>query len=476
MIDHSVVVLSGIIPGRIDNLLYALQHLQEEHFRLDHHRNMFTMLERYFNLAGDILPKQTLSDLLERQGVDAAKTLLYEELYTECFEHDVPDHAFRYSVDALQDLRAKQLTGETITASFEILERGLKVEGTELKGHSDARQFIYSELARIDKLNNAEASPEGDMRGEGNEILQDYADRKSGKIMPGIKTGISAIDYSTSGFQPGELCLICAYTGEGKSMLTTQTSWHAVVREQKNVFFATSETVRKQVKRRIYARHSREPQFGYPQGLNTTDIKNGTLTPEEEKIFAAVVEDFDKNPSYGKLYLAQVPRGATLGFMEARLSRQAQNFHIDLAVVDYLALLKPDRKRQSSREEYNDIIKDAKVLATSFNDGQGVPLISPWAMSQSAFKEALRTGEYQLANLAETSEAEKSSDCIIALLRQPDAPKEAKVQFLKLRDGEIPAPFTLELAYHCAYLGEKQTSSAVAALLDDSDDDLMALI
>lgn len=253
------------------------------------------------------------------------------------------------------------------------------------------------------------------------------------------------------------------------SMLTTQIAWDAAVTQGKNVFFSTSETIRPQVRRRLLARHSRLPQFGLPRGLNSADLKNGTLSPEEEEVFEQVVDDFTTNPTYGKIHLAQVPRGATLGFLEARLNRQQQNWNIDLVVIDYLALLKPDRHRQTSREEFNDVLKDAKVMATAHDGGRGVPIISPWAMSQTAYKEALRTGEYQLANLAETSEAEKSPDQIWAMLRLPDAPNEVKMQSLKNRDGDTPSSFVLATDYRAAFLGQKD-SSGMASLLDTGED------
>ena len=72
-------------------------------------------------------------------------------------------------------------------------------------------------------------------------------------------------------------------------MLATQTAWHAAFVQGRNVFFATSETVRAQVMRRMLARHSKLPQFEFPEGLDTTKIKNGTLT-------ASVLNVFDRDP------------------------------------------------------------------------------------------------------------------------------------------------------------------------------------
>lgn len=464
-VDHAKVVLAAIIPDRKDRLLTALQHLEPDHFRVDTQRVLFTVLERYYNMTNGIISKKLMSDLLKRQGTDTTKVLLYEELFDEILTLEVADDEFKYSIDALKDIRAEQLTGEVITTSMEILERGVEIDKQEFRGHKDSRDYLYSQLSIIDKLGNAEVAPEGDMMRERAEIMQEYADKVSGKTQAGIQTGIPSFDrVSSGGFNNGELILACAYTGEGKTQFCAQTAWDVVVNQNKNVFFATTETVRSQIRRRIVARHSRQSQFDLPGGINVKDIKNGTLKPHEIEILQAVTDDFYNNEMYGKLNIVQIPRGGTLGFVESRLNRWASMERVDLVIIDYLALLRAEMRRQSEREEFTMLIRDAKQLATSHDSGRGAPVISPWAMSQTAWKKALEVGAYGLASLSDTSEAEKSPDQLIAMLRRPEQPNEVRMQFLKTRDGDIPPQFVLEADYRNAYLGEKYESDVLGLL------------
>lgn len=456
-LDHAKIVLSGIIPNRKDHLLYAMQHLEGEHFKNEVQKGIFKMLDRYFDVAGDVLPKTVLADQLSRsKSLDTAKALLYEEAFTELENLSPADHEFRYAVDALKDARAEDLTGEAITTAFEILMRGAEVGRDRFEGHKEARQYAYSQFSVIDKLDNIEVAPEGDMRHEASEVLNEYMDRKEGKTGQGILTGIASLDKEAKGLGKGELAVVAAFTNAGKTQFCCQTAWHAAVMQGKNVFFATSETVRSTVRRRIIARHSRLSQFGLTKGLDSTDIKNGTLSPQEEVALKDVVYDLDSNPNYGKLYIAQIPRGATLSYLEARMNRQGALWPVDLALVDYLALLKSDRKRNSEREEMNEVIKDAKVYATSFNEGNGVPLISPWQIRRESYQDALRTGAYGLASLSDTAEIEKSADQIISLLRMPEQPGQVSLQFLKMRDGEVPHAITLETDFRNAFFGDKK--------------------
>ena len=93
------------------------------------------------------------------------------------------------------------------------------------------------------------------------------------------------------------------------------------------------------------------------------------------------------------------------------------------------------------------------LFATTFNDGIGVPVVSPWQVSRAAQLEAERVGYYTLASLAETAEATNSSDVVISMLAQDTTDRygTAKGQILKNRDGEKgdPVPLQVDFATSC---------------------------
>ena len=233
-----------------------------------------------------------------------------------------------------------------------------------------------------------------------------------------------------------------------------QLAWRTAVEQGQNVFFATTETVRHVVMCRIAARHSLHPKFEFPQGLDSILIERGKLSVPEEKIFTAVLQDLKNNDEYGKLHIAQVPRGATLSYVESRMRKHQQDWNIDLFLMDSLNLLKPDARRANEREEMNDILKDSKSLAVSFNDGAGVPIVSPWQMSRDKFSLATNVGFYELGSLSDTSEAEKSPDLIFSHLRFSDSPKRLKFQALKVRNAAIPPILDLDIDFRCSLLAE----------------------
>lgn len=468
MRSHAHTLLGGCLPDNIRRTARLTTELQPEHFT-EELKRVFQLLDRYFTITGAVFTKDDFTDLLHRAKLEEAKILLYEEIYLALEQIEPQEHEWLYALSAIKDAREEQLTGEAIADAMAILVDGKKVDKDFRSGHKDAREHLYGRLSSIDQISSS-AAPEGDIRHESTDIKADYAARKAGKVGVGIQTGIAPFDIATGGLQNGELIMIAAYTGQGKTNYCVQLAWHTMVMTGKNVYFATSETLRAQIRRKLIARHSRLPQFGLPSGLSSTKIKMGKLSPEEEQTFSTVVDDFTHNPRYGKLFVAQMPLGATPGYLQARLARAQQSWDIHLVIMDYIGLMQPLRFYSQKRDGKNDVIQDCKMIAATHADGRGVPFVTPWQMSQDAWKKAISSGFYVLASLADTSEAEKSADQIMAFLRFEDTPKELKAGYIKLRDSEIPPTLTLDIDYDTSFITARTTAGSINALIDDQDE------
>lgn len=440
--EHGEVVLAGILPHRKDNLEKALRRLTPEHFQDRKQANLFTMLEKYHDTVNSVLPRQYLDDLLKTK-VDESQYLLYMETFDQFANTEVPDSEFLWSIEQLRELAAERATGETIAEAMEILRKGKEVKpGLVLQGHEDARLRLLDGLSSIDRELHQSEAPEGLVQDEKLEIIEEYAQskhkREVGEVQ-GIGFGIENLDAKTGGMQRGDLVIVAASSSNGKSSVAVQSAWYAATHQKKNVIFFATETGRVQTRRKIIARHSKLPMFELSEGLNTRNIKEGSLTPKEEQKYLDVVHDLTSNPEYGKIYLAQVHRGASIASLEQKIQRISRNFEVDFVVMDYLALLEGTQRNQEDRSKYVNTLREAKMVANSVADGLGVPFLSPWQMSRDGRKSADTSGYYDMSNLSDTSEAEKIADLVISLYRSnEDAGRYAEVQFqiLKNRDGE----------------------------------------
>lgn len=460
--EHSKIVLAGILKNRRDLLDKAIQQLTPEHFPEIVHSRLYAMLVRYAeHTSGAVMPLKFLDDNL-RGRIDPGQAQLFLETYQLLHEMPSDDSEFAWSIQQLREVAAEKATGEAITEAMEILRRGKVIGAETLHGHDSARSRLLEAFQEIDRnLIRAEA-PEGDLRDEAAEMMADYVTRKHNLergIGQGIQFGIDALDRKLGGLQPGELALIAGYSSDGKSSLCVQLAWHAAVAQGKNVVFLTTETLRPQIRRKLLARHSKLPQFEIPEGLNTKDLKSGTLSEAEESSLQVVVDDLTKNPTYGRLYIAQVPRAAGIAAVEQRLHRIQRQFNIELVVMDYLALLVSERRRQTAREEYAAVLKEAKLLAVAFDNGRGVPFVSPWQVSRAAREAAENLGQYTSAATSETAEATNSSDVIISLLAPSDNTDryaDTMFQILKSRDGETANGIVVEVDYATSHFRSKR--------------------
>jgi replicative DNA helicase len=454
-LDHSKVVLGAILPDKPELLNKAMSQLTDIHFPDAQYRTLFLLMERYLETAGAVLTRDALMDILAARNIDAGRTALYAETYDSLVKAQYDVSEFRWSIEQLKELAAERQTAEAITSGMEILNRGSKgPKGEDLIGHNDARTHILTKFAEIDRELSMQESPEGDSRLEASDIFAEYNEIRR---TSGIKFGIKELDDKIGGLQNGELDLIVGYSSSGKTTLATiQLAWSAAIEQGKNVVILTSETLRPQVRRKLICRHSMLPMFELDHGINSRHLKagRGYLTPEEERAFPDVVNDYTSNPNYGKLVIVQVPRGATISTCEGKLMRYQREFQVDLAVIDYLALLKPDRRFSSRREELAATIQEGKQMATTFDDGRGIPVVSPWQTSRDSWKEAQQVGYYNSSALAETAEATSSSDVVITLLEPKENESryaDIKAQVVKNRDGEKSLGIDLTVDYATSF-------------------------
>lgn len=464
-VEHGKLILAGIIPGRPDRLEQALKHLSEDHFVDQTQKTLWRYLVKAYSITGAVFRLKNLDDLISKTG-QQSKYLLVRELMEECEEVTPASSDFIWSLRQIRVQMAERRTKEAIQEASKILiNPDEEVEGTP---NEQARSFLAGELADIERADKLAESPEGTLNEEATSMWKEYAERKklreSGNTSS-IRFGISELDKIIGGCQPGELVMTIAASGEGKSTLAVQMAWSAAVEQKKNVVFFSTETVREQIRRKLIARHSKHPKFELPNGINSRDLKDGTLSADDEEALKVVLKDFEENKDYGRIHIVQVPRSATVFTLESSLRRLQTMFDIDLVVMDYLALLTPEKKRGTMREELADILKEAKRLATTFNNGKGVPFISPWQVTRAAREEAEKVGRYTSRALSETAEATNSADMIVSLLaplENSDRRAELTMQVIKNRDGETADSLLVEVDYATGQFRSRQAVKPVA--------------
>lgn len=227
---------------------------------------------------------------------------------------------------------------------------------------------------------------------------------------------------------PSHLYITSDYLVTHNSQMLTNLAWNSM-RNGHNVIMFTTETTREEMEIRLLARHSRLSKFKLPGGLDSHQIMSGTLNEAHRTVFREVLDDF-KAGQPGNLIMVQMPANGYVDYVHAKANQYNRNTPIDLVLIDSINLLRSSRRYDSKREMLEDLLQGFKRFASSFDNGRGVAVVSPWQMSRPAWKEASEAGGiYTLASLADTSEAEKSQ------------PLDAKVLtpggFINMGDTEV---------------------------------------
>lgn len=463
-------VLAGIFPNNIENYTWARNRLSPEHFKDDVYLNFLWRLTCAIVDKHLVLPApQVVKDSISK-SMEPAAGLITLQKFVEACKTKVSISEFKYAVDSLLDEETNQKTGEALAIAFQIFDTGYEVGGKTYKGHEAVREYLLTEISIIDKTYAYAEMDEGSIASSVDELFQKYQQSKAAGTKDFIPSNIKVIDDAIGGASPGDLGLITAYTSMGKSMASVHWSYQAML-QGKNVYYATTETTRQQILNRLVARHSRDPKFGLPKGLDHKKIRLGTLSGEEEKAFYHVLKDFKDNKDYGKVFISQLAGRTTVSMLEQQMMKEQREWNIDLVAIDYLNLLKPSTKRSSSIEEGNDKLTEAKTLATSFN-GHGVAIISPWQINREGYEHALVSQEYQINHLAQTSEAEKTADWIVSMFQDQDRKNEVYFKMLKTRDSSFGPKEKVMVDYRNAYFG---TSAAGVVNLGFSGSDNMGI-
>ena len=469
--EHAAVVLAGVLSGRLDLLREALKVVSEDYFTDPTQVSMFKFIVHFYQKVDGVLTKAGLLDILARIKYDAGRVALFSETFDALAAREVDDTDFFWALSELQEDYAEANLKEVLTSSMEITTKGIvRSNGEVLQGQEDARAFLSEKLATLDQELNKDSSPHGDMRDEGALILAEYEERqlaRSENRLAGVRFGIRDLDEKVGGLQPGELILSAGYSSDGKTSLCVQLAWSAAVEQGKNVLFLSTETVNTVIRRKLIARHSRSSAFeswGLPEGLNTRNLKEGSLNAHEYEFLQHVVQDFGSE-DYGHMYIHQVPRMASMEVIEQIMNATQKKFNVDLVVCDYLALLRPTGVRSTDRESLSGILKNAKQISTTFNKGAGVPFVSPWQVNRASKEAANSIGMYTSQSLAETAEATNTPDVIVSLLAPVDNTAryaELTAQVLKNRDGETANGIQIEVDYATSTFTSKTGFSSLA--------------
>ena len=243
------------------------------------------------------------------------------------------------------------------------------------------------------------------------EICLQVEEDIAGAVPQYANTGFAALDdLFSGGFAPGELVLLAARPGVGKTALALQIARN-VAENLGAVLIVSREMVSRALVKRMVSQHSK---------IRAKGLRAGDLTSEEKGALTRSLSVMSDMP----IWLTD--QAVTIQEIAGAVSRLSVQQKIKLVVVDYLQLLSsPEQKER--RHQIEAISKGLKGIATQFN----VPVLCMSSLSRGKDENS----RPHLGMLRESGELEYDADAVIFLWRKDEDVIEAIVA--KNREGML---------------------------------------
>ena len=399
-------VLGAIIldPDKIREVANAIH---EEDFYLEQHRAIYAAMRELF-LANNTIDVVTLIDELEKSGTyDNAGGKNYVALLAQTVPSiaNLPDY--------LRIIKDKALLRRLIEASSEISRLAFAAEGETSDILDRSEQLIFN---IAEKRETKGLVPIKDV------ILSNYKHldelQKNGTDALGTPTFFTDIDKHLIGMGKSDLVIVAARPGVGKTSFCLNIATQVAVKTKKKVVVFSLEMSCEQLAQRMLSSEAL---------IDATKFRMGNFNEEEWVKLARAASVLSQTN-----ILLDDTANISVSEMKSKLRRVDD---LGLVVVDYLGLMKSDRKTDNRVNEVSDISRNLKLMAKELN----VPVIVCSQLSRGPEK---TDKPPMLSDLRDSGAIEQDADIVMFLSRDyyqndPENQNIATCNIAKNRHGSM---------------------------------------
>lgn len=244
-----------------------------------------------------------------------------------------------------------------------------------------------------------------------------------GGLAQGIPTGFYDLDALTNGLHGGQMIIVAARPGVGKSTLALDFVRSCSISHHKTAVIFSLEMSKSEIVMRMLSAEAE---------VRLSDMRAGRLSEQDWGKLVTKVGEIQDAPIF-------IDDSATLTMMEIRSKARKlkQKHDLQMIVVDYLQLMSSGKRTESRQQEVSEFSRQLKLLAKELD----VPLV---AISQLNRGPESRTDKRpQIADLRESGSLEQDADMVMLLYRPDSQDKddtragEADIILAKHRGGPI---------------------------------------
>ena len=389
-------------------------------------------------LGGMLLSKDAIADVVESLRASDFYKPAHETIYEailSLYGHGSPADAITVADELKKRGELTRVGGasylHTLIASVPTAANA-QYYAEIVKEHAIMRRLIEAgtKIAQLGYANETEVDTLVDQaQAEIYAVTDGNAKRPDGVY--GVPTDFIELDELTGGLHGGQMIVIAARPGVGKSTLALDIARSAAIHHHMATVFFSLEMSRTELAMRILSAEGK---------ISMGRLKKGDLDTEGWTNLATLQGRIDSAP----LFIDDSPN-MTLMEIRAKCRRLKQRNDLKLVVLDYLQLMSSGKKVESRQQEVSEFSRSLKLLAKELD----VPVI---ALSQLNRGSEQRTDKRPMvSDLRESGSIEQDADMVILLHREdmynPESDRvgEADMIIAKHRGGPtrtIPLAFS----------------------------------
>ncbi len=319
-------------------------------------------------------------------------------------------------------VREKAILRRLVTASIRIAQLGYQGQGEVDKIVDEAQQTLFE--VTENKASEDYRSLRELMEPTFDEI---EAINESGEGISGVPTGFHDLDRITNGLHPGQMIIVAARPGVGKSTFALDLCRAAAIHHDMTSVFFSLEMNRTEIVMKVLSAEASVP-LGRIRGSSSNKMDETDWQRITDKSVMMADKPFfiDDSPNL------------TMMEIRAKARRLKQRHDLRLICIDYIQLMTSGKKVESRQLEVSEFSRSIKLLAKELE----VPVIALSQLSRNP--ETRKDGIPQLSDLRESGSLEQDADLVIMLHRpemysQSPTDEErgmAGFHILKHRNGE----------------------------------------
>lgn len=279
---------------------------------------------------------------------------------------------------------------------------------------SQAAVSAMDELQLLLSKSSASGGSTADIADEAKGVYERALSDKEKADVLKVPSSLSWLDHKTGGFRAGQLNIIAARPGVGKTTLALDFA-----REQMHqgfkVLFVSLEMTRDEVIDKLISAES---------NVELNRIRNNQILPgsqDHEKIRQAV-EFFENNQG-----LLQIDDGAdtSLGRIQGLAQQVAlAQGGLDCLIIDYIQLMTNRGGGETRQQEVSSISRGLKMLAKQLN----IPVIALAQLNREIKKDKNSTGRPALEHLRDSGQIEADASVVMFLYNHETKAEQGDVE------------------------------------------------